>query len=99
MSTFLHASKDNGDGSLVQKLVDKIKELTGKDVVVLNTSERSFEIKDGPLIIDEIAHRLNTIRLSTVKQQVTSYLPTKQPRRKTGVAQARRDARKRRNRK
>ena len=31
--------------------------------------------------------------------QVTQQLPTKQPRRKTGVAQSRRDARKRRNRK
>lgn len=31
--------------------------------------------------------------------QVTDHLPTKQPRRKTGVAQSRRDARKRRNRK
>ncbi|APU92846.1 putative peripheral cytoplasmic membrane protein [Salmonella phage Solent] len=31
--------------------------------------------------------------------QVTQQLPTKQPRRKTGVAQARHNARKRRNRK
>lgn len=31
--------------------------------------------------------------------QITQQLPTKQPRRKTGVAQARRIARKRRNRK
>lgn len=31
--------------------------------------------------------------------QITQQLSTKQPRRKTGVAQARRDARKRRNRK
>nr|DAV78049.1 MAG TPA: hypothetical protein [Caudoviricetes sp.] len=31
--------------------------------------------------------------------QVTQQLPTRQPRRKTGVAQSRRDARKRRNRK
>lgn len=31
--------------------------------------------------------------------QVTQQLPTKQPHRKTGVAQSRRDARKRRNRK
>jgi hypothetical protein len=31
--------------------------------------------------------------------QITQQLPTKQPRRKTGVAQSRRDARKRRNRK
>ncbi len=31
--------------------------------------------------------------------QITRQLPTKQPHRKTGVAQSRRDARKRRNRK
>lgn len=31
--------------------------------------------------------------------QITQQLPTKQPHRKTGVAQSRRDARKRRNRK
>lgn len=31
--------------------------------------------------------------------QITQQLPTKQPHRKTGIAQSRRDARKRRNRK
>lgn len=35
----------------------------------------------------------------TERLRVTQQLPTKQPRRKTGVAQARRIARKRRNRK
>lgn len=35
----------------------------------------------------------------TERLQATQQLPTKQPRRKTGVAQARRIARKRRNRK
>lgn len=37
--------------------------------------------------------------LIPVPPRVTQQLPTKQPRRKTGVAQARRNARKRRNRK
>lgn len=38
-------------------------------------------------------------QLTIQPPQVTQQLPTKQPRRKTGVAQSRRDARKRRNRK
>lgn len=38
-------------------------------------------------------------QLTVQPPQVTDHLPTKQPRRKTGVAQSRRDARKRRNRK
>lgn len=37
--------------------------------------------------------------LIPVPPRVTQQLPTKQPRRKTGIAQARRNARKRRNRK
>lgn len=37
--------------------------------------------------------------LLPVPPQITQQLPTKQPRRKTGIAQSRRDARKRRNRK
>lgn len=40
-----------------------------------------------------------TVTTGLKPQQVTQQLPTKQPRRKTGVAQSRRDARKRRNRK
>lgn len=40
-----------------------------------------------------------TVTTGLKPPQVTQQLPTKQPRRKTGVAQSRRDARKRRNRK
>lgn len=40
-----------------------------------------------------------TVTTGLQPPQVTQQLPTKQPRRKTGVAQSRRDARKRRNRK
>lgn len=51
-------------------------------------------------LIDSFNKAINKFgQLHIEPPQITQQLPTKQPHRKTGVAQSRRDARKRRNRK
>lgn len=64
-----------------------------RQLVELIKSQGKLKVADFETVT---IHRGSPIPLPP---QITQQLPTKQPRRKTGVAQSRRDARKRRNRK
>lgn len=71
--------------NIILKFINNIRRVTGHSPDILNIPTGCFALFDG-------VPRAEPPR-------VTQQLPTKQPRRKTGVTQARRNARKRRNRK